>query len=78
MLAENLRWQVNDQWELRQDASSYRTQYERSLELNAELRRRFTQNISLKLGLEWQHLSPVPEGVSKNDTITMLSLIYSM
>ena len=78
VLAENLRWQINDQWELRQDASSYRTRYERNLELNAELRRRFTQNLSLKLGLEWQHLSPVPEGVAKNDTVTMLSLIYSM
>jgi putative salt-induced outer membrane protein YdiY len=78
VLAENLRWQIDEQWEFRQDASSYRTEYEKNLELNAELRRRFTQNISLKLGLEWQHLSPVPEGVEKNDMVSMLSLIYSM
>lgn len=78
VLAEIFKWQIDHDWLVRQDASSYRTQYENNLQVNAELRRHLNENIAIKLGLEWQHLSPVPEGVRKDDTTTMVSLIYSM
>lgn len=78
VLAEIFKWQIDHEWQVRQDASTYRTRYENNLELNAEVRRRLNENIAIKLGLEWQHLSPVPEGVHKDDVTTMLSLIYSM